>query len=178
MILLYSRKLSMQYYGCQTICIFCIVKGVEQAETDRFSIDHDPDPPFLRLTVPANAFEPACVAPHPVAIAIVLSTSSEPQVDPAIIVFTSVLVIDFAGRPVTGHNYPSEATGEISRAINGNTARSVALFPSCGFPDLSASARSLPRQYPRLRLVIEKAADVLRREVVASAFVSHRKSLP
>lgn len=171
MILLYSRKLSMQYYGCAAICVFCIVKTVEQAETDRFSVDHDPDPPFLRLAVPADALEAASVASHPVAIAIVFGASSQPQIDPAIIIFARVLMIDFASRPVACDDHPSEAASEISRVVNGDTMCAGTLSPSCGF------SRLLPRHHPAFRVVIEQTADVLRREVVASAFVSHRGSL-
>lgn len=167
MILLYSRKLSMQYYGCAAICVFCVVKTVEQAETNRFSIDHDPDPPFLRLAVPADALEAAGVASHPVAIAIVFGASSQPQIDPTVVVFARVLMIDFASRPVAFHDYPSEAASEISRAINGDTMCAVTLFPPCGF------SRLLPRQNPGCGIVVKEAPNVIGGEVIAS----HRGSI-
>lgn len=130
------------------------------------------------ISLKRNAFKPAGVVAPDALVHQILGTGSESQIGPTVVGAVAITVINLFGRPLTSHDEPNQAVSIIIAVVDPEADVPVQPPPSRWLTDYRPTREGLfPSQNARLGIVVEDAADVLRREVVASAFVSHRGSI-
>lgn len=174
-------KLSEQFSSSCLTSGIGLFGGIEASKVFMLFLVLDVRDVVSRLLVKGDTFKSACIStPITMSEALVhdvLRTRSQSQIGPTIIGAIAVTVINLFWWPFIAHNEPNQAVGIIIAVVNPKADVSVQ-SPSRWLANYrSTRERLLPRQNPRVGVVIEDATDELRSEVVAGAFVSHLGSL-
>lgn len=178
------RELPEKLFFTGAPCRMRLFRRVEHPDVFTLAVKFYVSAVTALFSMEKHALKPACVVSRNTAIDLVLRTRSQPQIGPSVVRRIVIDVVDFFWRPFARHHQPDDAVRAIlsllSLFVEGNHSSTVRSLPTRWFsqPIKMLWVDFPPRQHPAFRVVIEQATDVLRREVVTSAFVSHLGSIP
>jgi hypothetical protein len=118
-----------------------IGRAVEIAERFISAVHPNASLPLALRPMPTNALVATRVIGALPRVGLVLRTSRQPQVGPAVIAGNAVDVVDLIGRPLACHVEPSKAMGKVKPPIDADVAVAAPVHPPRHVADANISVR-------------------------------------
>lgn len=129
--------------------------------------------PFLLFVIKTHARVSSSAVAAYWAVGLILRWGCETQVNPSIVVWLKIDVVDLAWRPFARHYQPNEAVSAIGVFVYTYAQSAIWAEPSCNVAGLVALTEGhRPADNPRFRLIIQDRTHVFGGKVVARGFMS------
>lgn len=167
-----ARKLTIQDFGLRAPCRSSLLRGLEVSAPDERAASMDARLVLSVMRTKSDAEKPAPVVDVRPPVAHVLAPRGLSQIAEAIIRRIAILMINVLGRPLARHVKPCQPVSEIEAMpfdadLNISVRHGVArhFFGATAVPILRPLRVVPPSENSRLRIVIEKATNLVSRQI-------------